>query len=228
MMLAQGRVSDFDPKMFMMQLVIVFGSIALHEFGHAKSADAAGDPTPRSQGRVTLNPLAHFDPLGALMILMMCYSGYGIGWGKPVMVNASRMRNPKWDEFMSVLWGPLVNLLLAIAFALILRFVAKPSPDDALTMFCFTGMWINISLCLFNLIPIGPLDGHWLLSTLLPSPYGMRYRIWSRTTGTLVLFGIILADQFLFRNSGPGILASIIDPPRDALLRMLLGPVFNG
>ncbi len=108
------------PELIVMQLVIIFGSIALHEFGHAKSADAAGDPTPRAQGRVTLNPFAHLDPIGAIMVVVTTMSGFGIGWGKPVMVNPRLMRNPRWDQFMSVLWGPLTNLLLAIFFAILL------------------------------------------------------------------------------------------------------------
>ena len=127
---------DQDPTLVILTLVVLFGSIALHEFGHAKSADAAGDPTPRLFGRVTLNPIAHFDPIGAMMIIVTSISGFGIGWGKPVITNPSKMQNPRWDGFMSVLWGPLTNVIIAVVFALIFRFVAPSLPQGALR-YCF-------------------------------------------------------------------------------------------
>lgn len=206
-----------------MILGIVLMSVSLHEFGHAKSADAAGDMTPRSQGRVTLNPLAHLDPLGTIMIVITSLSGYGIGWGRPVMVTPHRMRNPKWDHFMSVLWGPLVNVLLAIVFALLFRFVA-PNVGETFVWFCFYGVVINISLALFNLIPIGPLDGHWLLAALLPPRLGAAYGQWSRSSGMFVLLGVLFIDQFLLRSAGqPEILDTILRKPAMFISARLLG-----
>jgi Zn-dependent protease len=210
------------PELIVMQLVIIFGSIALHEFGHAKSADAAGDPTPRAQGRVTLNPFAHLDPVGAIMVVVTTMSGFGIGWGKPVMVNPRLMRNPRWDQFMSVLWGPLTNLLLAIFFAILLRMAG--STNATFAVFCYLAVYINVSLAVFNLIPIGPLDGHWLLAALLPPPYGARFGLWSRRTGSLVLLAIILVDGLVFRRTGqPGILSRVIVPPVEGLVGILTG-----
>lgn len=211
-----------------MKLVIILGSIALHEFAHAKSADAAGDPTPRSQGRVTLNPLAHLDQMGTIMIFVTVLSGFGFGWGKPVMVNPRLMRNPKWDHFLSVLWGPLTNLLLAIFFAVVLRLAVSGTDSLLLAQFCLLAVVINLFLCLFNLIPLGPLDGHWLLAALLPERIGLRFGIWSRQYGTMVLFGIILLDQLVLRKQGLGILTSLIGPPFTALLNLLVGPDLAG
>lgn len=211
-----------------MKLVIILGSIALHEFAHAKSADAAGDPTPRSQGRVTLNPLAHLDQMGTIMIFVTVLSGFGFGWGKPVMVNPRLMRNPKWDHFLSVLWGPLTNLLLAIFFAVVLRLAVSGTDSLLLAQFCLLAVVINLFLCLFNLIPLGPLDGHWLLAALLPERIGLRFGIWSRRYGTMALFGIILLDQLVLRKQGLGILTSLIGPPFTALLNLLVGPDLAG
>jgi Zn-dependent protease len=101
-----------DFSVSLVALVVIILSLSLHEFGHAKFADMAGDPTPRSMGRVTLNPIAHLDPLGFLMICIMVFSGVGLGWGKPVMVRPDKMRNPRWDHFASVLAGPLMNFVL--------------------------------------------------------------------------------------------------------------------
>src|SRR5687767_5609239 len=98
-----------DPSTIVIMIIVLLGSIALHEFAHAKSADSYGDDTPRLMGRVTLNPLAHLDPLGTVMVIVTVISGFGIGWGKPVMVDPRKMENPRWDHLFSVLWGPLTN-----------------------------------------------------------------------------------------------------------------------
>ena len=220
-----AAVSDQDPTLVILTLIVLFGSIALHEFGHAKSADAAGDPTPRLFGRVTLNPIAHFEPLGAMMIVILSISGFGIGWGKPVMTNPTKMQNPKWDGFMSVLWGPLTNVIIAVVFALVFRFIAPSVPAESVPiLFCKLTVLINISLALFNLLPIGPLDGHWLLGFLLPQPMGARFIQWSHRQGTMLLFAVILIDNFVFRTQGqPGILGTLLFGPATNLTRLLLG-----
>jgi Zn-dependent protease len=213
-----------DPESIAMRLGILFGSIALHEFGHAKSADSAGDPTPRAYGRVTLNPLAHFDPLGAMMIVVTSLTGFGIGWGRPVLTNPSKMQNPRWDSFMSVLWGPLTNVIIAVVFALIFRFITRDGiPPTFAVEFCLTAVVLNVSLALFNLIPLGPLDGHWLLGLLMPQPLGARFMIWSRSQGTLVLFGLILMDQMLRSQGQQGVLGYILFGPVQHLVNFLLG-----
>jgi Zn-dependent protease len=224
---------DQDPQLVILRLLVLFGSISLHEFGHAKSADAAGDPTPAAYGRVTLNPIAHFDPVGATMIVMSSIAGFGIGWGRPVPVNPSKMQNPRWDGFMSVLWGPLTNLIIAVVCALLFRVVPHTPGDIAVVTsqgvatvgffsgLLFYGTILNLGLALFNLLPIGPLDGHWLLGYLLPQPLGAKFVLWSRTQGMMVLVAIILLDAFAFKT-GPGILGTILWPPMQFLARLLL------
>lgn len=227
-----------DPMTVGIIMAVLIISVGLHEYGHAKSADAAGDPTPRSQGRVTLNPLAHLDPFGTIFMFIMATTGFGIGWGKPVQSDPRKMHNPKWDFFMSVLWGPLTNLILAVVFATLFRFAAPMQPGpvvlgsgpsgevtlDILSAFFFFGTYINVALCLFNLIPVGPLDGHWILGILLPERIGARFMMWSKRQGMFVLLGILLIDQIILRPQGqPEILDVLIRRPTSAIVSMLLG-----
>jgi len=204
------------------QLVIIFLSIALHEFGHAKSADAAGDPTPRMMGRVTLNPFAHFDPLGSIMVIITVFSGFGIGWGKPVMVDPRNMQNPRWDHFMSVLWGPLTNVILAVVCAAVFRvaFVNGLSPLDS---WMFFAVVINLALAFFNLLPLGPLDGHWLFGALLPPHLGVRFIQFSRTYGLLILLALVFGGQIMRQAGQPSPLEVILWNPVLSIAELLLG-----
>src|SRR6185369_12295804 len=130
-------------------------------------ADLAGDPTPRIYGRVTLNPIAHLDPAGTIMIVLSSISGFGIGWGKPVPMNPTRMKNPRWDHFVAVAAGPLSNLIQAGVYAVILRLAmakgdvtvqgvlaaVNREPASVLTIVLSMGVLVNLGLCFFNLIP---------------------------------------------------------------------------
>lgn len=156
-------------------MILLVVSIALHEFGHAWMADRRGDPLPRAQGRVTLDPLAHIDPIGTLLIpgLMVFWPvlfGGGapialIGWGKPVQILLPNPRTRHWDDILSTAAGPAMNLLLCVAFALgsatALAFGWKPSATAA--DFLVTAIALNAGLLAFNLLPIPPLDGGRLL-----------------------------------------------------------------
>jgi Zn-dependent protease len=156
-------------------MILLVVSIALHEFGHAWMADRRGDPLPRAQGRVTLDPLAHIDPIGTLLIpgLMIFWPvlfGGGapialIGWGKPVQILLPNPRTRHWDDILSTAAGPAMNLLLCVAFALgsatLLAFGWKPSATAA--DFLVTAIALNAGLLAFNLLPIPPLDGGRLL-----------------------------------------------------------------
>ncbi len=149
-----------------LQLILLVVSIGLHEFGHAWVADLRGDLLPRAQGRVTLNPLAHADPIGTLLIpgMMIFFSpGFGlIGWGKPVQISLANPATRKIDDILITLAGPAMNLLLCLFLAFI-GFVMGVSAQDPSThnlgRFLMTGMFMNIGLLCFNLIPIPPLDG---------------------------------------------------------------------
>jgi Zn-dependent protease len=212
--------------MFFTIIVIILLSLAVHEYAHAKLADVAGDPTPRVYGRVTLNPIAHLDPAGTIMILLSAMSGFGIGWGKPVPVNPSRMRNPRWDHFVSVAGGPLSNLLLAAVAALALRFylasgvVVSGGQLPFPILFLTLAVLINLSLCFFNLIPLGPLDGHWMLGTFMSEPTRLRWYLWNRQVGGFVLLVVVIGGQMLPEYS---ILSKVLMPIVDATFRFFTG-----
>jgi Zn-dependent protease len=180
-------------------LIVILGSVALHEFAHAKSADSYGDDTPRLMGRVTLNPLAHLDPLGTIMIIFTVISGFGIGWGKPVQVDPRKMENPRWDHMFSVLWGPLTNVIIAVVAAFLYRGALALGLDIPMWAHdvAFFAVMINLGLAAFNMLPIGPLDGHWILGILMPPEVGHRFIRWSQTQGSLILLGIIFMGPLI-------------------------------
>jgi Zn-dependent protease len=215
-------VGDLPPPEAILAIaIVIFFAIGLHEYGHAKVADMAGDPTPRLYGRVTLNLTKHFEPLGTIMIIITSLTGYGIGWGKAVPVNPRHMRNPRWDHFWSVAAGPLANLLQASLFAILLRLAALGflPVGGFFFMLLFYGVLINLSLAMFNLVPLGPLDGHWLVGAFLPERERIRWYMFNRTYGSMLLLAIILIGQF----SGTPIIWSVIGPPVQFLFHFLTG-----
>lgn len=205
---------------FVCIMISIFFGIGLHEFAHAKLADAAGDPTPRMYGRVTLNLFKHFDPLGTIMIIITAIAGVGIGWGRPVPMDPRRMKNPKWDHFAAVLGGPMTNLALA-AFAAILFRLLLPtaSQNGFLFLLLLTMVQVNVGLFLFNLLPIGPLDGMWIFGTFLDDRSRVAWTRWNLTTGQFVFLFIILIGQF----SGFSLIGKIIGPLFERIARFLLG-----
>jgi Zn-dependent protease len=201
----------------MATLIVIFFAIGLHEYAHCKLADAAGDPTPRYYGRVTLNLFKHFDPLGTILIVMTAMYGYGFGWGKPAPMDPRKMRNPRWDFFAAVAAGPITNFLQAAIYAAIFRFAGHLIPVGFFSELVVKGVIINLSLMYFNLIPFGPLDGHWLVGQLLhekPRVYWYRF---NRQAGTFILFGLILLSNFT------PILSMILGPPIFATFKFLMG-----
>lgn len=148
MLLEKLLTSPFEFVLIFAGLIIAIG---LHEAAHCYMADRLGDPTPRSMGRLTLNPLAHLDPLGTLAIIFA-----GFGWGKPAPFDPYNLANPKRDTALIALAGPLTNFALAIVFALILRTTNLPyTLNDVILRI----LDLNLSLGVFNLLPIPPLDG---------------------------------------------------------------------
>ncbi|MGI6552791.1 MAG: site-2 protease family protein [Clostridia bacterium] len=144
-------------------------AITFHEYAHGKTAALLGDPTPGSQGRLTLNPLAHLDFLGTLMLLTVHF-----GWAKPVQVNPVYFRGDRRKGLLLVsLSGPLMNLVLAYLAAFAWRLT--PSSSPMLATFFAQLLWINVALALFNLIPVPPLDGSKILANLLPRSSAMFF-----------------------------------------------------
>lgn len=145
-----------SPVAFFITLGAIVLAIGIHEAAHCYMADYLGDPTPRSRGRVTLNPLAHIDPLGMLAIVIT-----GFGWGKASPYDPYNLRNPKKDITLIALAGPASNIILAIVLSIILRFL--PAAGMLSIAFIYI-IALNVNLALFNLLPIKPLDGSKILS----------------------------------------------------------------
>jgi len=155
-------------------IIILIFSVILHELAHGFTADALGDPTARMSGRLTLNPIKHIDPIGSIIVpLITSLAGFTFGWAKPVPYNPYNLKNKRQGEFLIAAAGPASNLLIALIFGTILRFVANGGA--AITPFVEVTTYIvliNIMLAIFNLIPLPPLDGSKLLFSILPNQYG--------------------------------------------------------
>lgn len=193
-------------------LYLVFGlviAITIHEFSHALAADWLGDPTPRSQGRLTLNPLAHLDPLGTLMLFLVHF-----GWGKPVIFDPYNLAHPRRDAGIISIAGPISNLLLATLLSLILHLL--PLPLSLYPLF-YAVIVLSISLAIFNLVPVYPLDGEKILAAILPRDLAYEYQAVMSRYGTIILIFMILP---LF-GSSPVI--SLISPAIDFISHLLLG-----
>ncbi len=180
-------------------------SLTLHEFAHARTALAFGDPTAQQSGRITLNPLAHLDPLGTIAIIFI-----GFGWAKPVPVNPLNMRNRKTGEIAVSLAGPLTNLGLALIFALVLKgmqaagrpvlpllYSATGGTEALLVEALFLAMSINVLLCIFNLLPLYPLDGHHIVRESLPRHRQADFMNWQMKYGMPAMLAVIFGPRLL-------------------------------
>jgi Zn-dependent protease len=190
-----------------LSLVAAFVAIVFHEYAHGYVAFRLGDPTAREHGRLTLNPLAHIDPIGTLLLpllLALFRSPFVFGWAKPVPINPSYFRNPFRGMLFVAIAGPVTNLSLALVATGVGRLaLAAVSPDALLQKtflsnlahagFFLLGYFVivNIVLAVFNMIPIPPLDGSRVLAYLLP-PGGRRFMLFLEQYGFLILLALIL------------------------------------
>lgn len=208
-------MGDFDLQAILFRLLGLVIAIPVHEFAHALSAVNNGDDGPRREGRLTIFPWDHFDPIGGLFCVISTITGFGIGWGRPVMVNPNVLKNPQWSMCKIAAWGPFSNLLLAILFALPLRFLF-PYLDGGLYRLLVTFVELNLALMLFNLIPVGPLDGAKVIVAFLPERQAYEFSRFQAQYGMIILFALI--------SFGHRALELLIGVPLVALMIFLIGP----
>lgn len=188
-----------NPALFFLLLVGLIVAIGIHEAAHSFMADYLGDPTPRSLGQATLNPLAHIDPVGLIAILLT-----GFGWGKPSVYDPYNLRNPRRDTMLIALAGPASNLILAVIFSLLFRIPALNFLSGLLSFLVV----LNINLAIFNFIPVPPLDGSKIF--LKTNPF--------RQQSSLLLLLLLVLPIF----GGYSLVSLVISPISNLLLRFLL------
>lgn len=173
-------------------------SVVIHEASHGYAAYFQGDKTAEFQGRLTLNPLKHLDPIGSFIVPLVSYllGGFIIGWAKPVPFNPYNLRNRKWGEAIVAAAGPASNMLIALIFGSVIRFGSE-SLSPAFIQISSAIVFINILLAVFNLMPVPPLDGSKILFSVLPYQGG-RMRVFLERNGLLLaLFFIFFVWQFI-------------------------------
>lgn len=185
------------------QFAVLLLSLSFHEFGHAWTASRRGDPTARELGRVTLNPLAHADPIGTILFpLLQIFSGVPlIGWAKPVPFVPANLKNPHQDVVLVASAGPVFNLILAVIAAALWRVNATVlggvdgglllTVHDFLRFALPLLLQINVLLAVFNLIPMPPLDGSYLVESLLPRPLAAQFRAFGAHWGFAVVLLLV-------------------------------------
>lgn len=193
------------PLDFLFFIVALVSAITVHEFSHAFLADRLGDPTPRLQGRLTLNPLAHLDPWGTLMLLLVRF-----GWGKPVQFDPFNLENPRRDAALISIAGPVSNLITASIAAILLRIVTIATLPITINLvissFLTQIILLNVLLAVFNFLPINPLDGFKIVWGLLPED---QAREWAQLERYGVFFLLLLVLPIfggtapVFRIMGP-------------------------
>jgi Zn-dependent protease len=184
-----------SPQMFLILALAIVYALTIHEFAHALAANYLGDATAKYNGRLSLNPLAHLEFFGTLMLLVA-----GFGWGKPVPVNPYNLRWRKWGDAFVSLAGPLFNFLSLILFILIFKALWSFLPaDNLLFLFLSYLILINMTLGVFNLIPIPPLDGSKILFAILPSKFD-DFKRKLAINGPWILIILIILDNFLNVN----------------------------
>ncbi len=206
------------PALAIGRVIALVVALTIHEFSHAFAAHQLGDTTAQRAGRMTLNPLAHLDPIGSLMMIVI-----GFGWAKPVPINPFNLRGNKLRGMaITAAAGPISNILQAFVFALPIRFglldldmsytpgAIFPTLGETLSLL----VWINLLLAVFNMIPLGPLDGLKVLMGILPQDMAVRLE-------PLAQYGSLLLLMLMVW--GGGLLGSLIYPPAIHMMGLLTG-----
>ncbi len=198
-----------NPLAFLVFAAGLVVAITIHEFAHAWVADQLGDPTPRARGRLTLNPLAHLDPLGTLAIFLTRF-----GWGKPVPIDEYNLQEPVRDAALISLAGSVANLLLAGLISIVINLQLLPFAWLQTAMVQI--LIINVILAIFNLVPIKPLDGSKVFRALLPPASAREYdRVMDR-------YGLWILLFLVFPWSGTSPISQLISPVIDSIVRWLI------
>ncbi len=213
-------LQNIDVGSILIQFAVLLFSLSIHEAAHAWMADRLGDYTARYLGRVTLNPIAHVDPIGTILFPLLQFFTHLplIGWAKPVPINAGHLRNPKRDQILISLAGPGSNLLVGVCAFILLAVIKLTSPQAGgllirmvmsmgiphqksllvpLMGMLFFALIINMALALFNIIPVPPLDGHWILYGIAPAGAARMIESFS-SYGFLLLYALMFLGMFRF------------------------------
>ncbi|MEK7506574.1 MAG: site-2 protease family protein [Patescibacteria group bacterium] len=203
-------MADFLGVLF--NIVVVLFSVVLHEVAHGATANSMGDTTAKDLGRLTLNPFKHLDLFGSVLLPLFTFitGGFVFGYAKPVPYNPLRLNDRKYGPAKVAFAGPAVNLILAVLFGLFLRFLPTALDDTLFPQLLSFIVLLNLTLAIFNLMPIPPLDGHWLLLTFLPARFE-ALKIF------IIRYGLFLFIFFLF------FLFPVIFPLIKLLFRIIVG-----
>ncbi|MBQ8330874.1 MAG: site-2 protease family protein [Clostridia bacterium] len=216
LLLGDGDIRSYVTQL-LLSLPIILLALSLHETAHGYAAHKLGDPTAYSLGRLTLNPAKHLDPIG-----FVCMVLFGFGWAKPVPITARYFKKPKRDMALTALAGPVSNLLLAAVFTVLLKLaysglfhLSYPSEFWAqmafyLLIFLFYGIRLNVTLAIFNLIPVPPLDGSRILLAVLPHPLYFKIMKYEN-----IIYIVLMALLFF------GVLTPVLNLVTDFVMKLL-------
>ena len=190
-------MDGFNIASILISIPPILLALTLHEYAHGYIAYRFGDPTAKLMGRLTLNPLAHLDPFGTIMIFLVRF-----GWAKPVPVDPRYLKDPKHDMMWIAAAGPLMNMILAFISGILLRAMIAgglhgrgAGLEHQIFMMVYLSVYINLALAVFNILPISPLDGSRILAGLLPNRYMPTLNMLEQR-GPMILMGVILFGMF--------------------------------
>lgn len=192
-------LGGINPQQFIISLVALVVAIAIHEFAHAWSALQLGDNTALHQGRVTLNPVAHFDPLGFILLCVLAAGFPGFAWGRPVPVNPYALRGGRRGMALVAVAGPISNILQAAAGSMALRFLPQAGlASEAVLGAISLYVYFNLLLAAFNMLPVPPLDGFNVLMGLVSNYWVSRLEPLRNAGPVLLLLLIFVGGQYIY------------------------------